>query len=273
SPTSTAPTRRRPSTLDLQRWALKAAKELHMEAFHAAHGWVNNFKARYHVISRRVTNIVTRHKIENPDEILKAENDFLDSFYKSSSRFSPSEILNTDQVGVERELYSKRTLSAEGEKKVFGTVRFKNAMPHSYTSQPTISLEGKLVGPMYLCLQEPKDKMGELVKRGLFEPENVVITCSSSGKLTSSLVRYWRDNCLLPFVGNKCLLLSDSWPGQSGEDLYSEEGCDGKKLQRLEIPPKTTSDLQPLDCYTNPQIKNFIKKCYQRVALDELDVD
>ncbi|CAF1542411.1 unnamed protein product [Didymodactylos carnosus] len=28
----------------LQRWALKAAKEVHLEAFHASHGWVNNFK-------------------------------------------------------------------------------------------------------------------------------------------------------------------------------------------------------------------------------------
>ncbi|CAF1252143.1 unnamed protein product [Didymodactylos carnosus] len=154
-------------------------------------------------------------------------------------------------VGVEKEIYSKRTLTTEGEKKVFG----------------------KLVGPMYLCLQEPKGKMGELVKRGLFEPKNVVIACSSSGKLTSSLVRYWRDKCLLPFVGNESLLLSDSLPGQGDEELYTQQECGGKKVQRLAIPPKTTSDLQPLDCYTNRQIKNFIKKCHQRVALDELDVD
>ncbi|CAF1479752.1 unnamed protein product [Didymodactylos carnosus] len=109
--------------------------------------------------------------------------------------------------------------------------------------------------------------MGEMVKRGLFEPKNVVITCSSSGKLTSSLVRYWRDHCLLPFVGNKSLLLSDSWPGQGDEDLYTKEGCGGKLVQRLAIPPKTTSDLQPLDCYTNRQIKNFIKKCHQRFSI------
>ncbi|CAM4855900.1 unnamed protein product [Rotaria socialis] len=33
---------------------------------------------------------------------------------------------------------------------------------------------------------------------------------SASGKLTPSLVAYWRDNCLLPSIGDKCLLLSDS---------------------------------------------------------------
>jgi hypothetical protein len=43
---------------------------------------------------------------------------------------------------------------------------------------------------MFLCLQEPKGRMGDIVKRHLFEPKNVVITCSTSGKLTTSLVKY-----------------------------------------------------------------------------------
>ncbi|CAF1125358.1 unnamed protein product [Didymodactylos carnosus] len=150
---------------DLQRWALKAAKEVHLEDFHASHGWMNNFKARHHVVSRRITNVVTRHEIENPDAILKAETDFRESFFKISSHYSPSQTFNTDQVGVEKELYSKRTLTMEGEKKVFGTVRSKNATTHSYTLQPTISLEGKLVGPMYLCLQEPKGRWATWSKK------------------------------------------------------------------------------------------------------------
>ncbi len=32
----------------------------------------------------------------------------------------------------------------------------------------------------------------------MFQPQNVVITCSKSGKLTTSLVYYWRDKVLAP---------------------------------------------------------------------------
>ncbi|CAF4470333.1 unnamed protein product, partial [Didymodactylos carnosus] len=105
--------------VDLQRWVLKAVKEVHLEAFHPSHGWVNNFKVRHHVVSRRITNVVTCHEIENPDEILKTENDYRENFFKSSSHYRPSQIFNTDQVGVERQLYSNRTLTMEGGKKVF----------------------------------------------------------------------------------------------------------------------------------------------------------
>ena len=81
---------------------------------------------------------------------------------------------------------------------------------HSYTIQPTINLDGQLVGPMYLCLQETNGCMGDIVKRRLFQAKNVVITYSSLGKLTNSLVKYWRDKVLVPSNSRKTLLLSDS---------------------------------------------------------------
>ena len=171
-----------------------------------------------------------------------------------------------------KETHSTRTLSFSGEKKTYGAVASKNATTHSYTLQPIISLAGELVGPMYLCLDEMNGRMGEVVKTPLFKPNNVVVTCLSSGKLTSSLVTYWRDNCLLPSIPSKCLLLSDSWSAQSDPKLYDKSMCDGKDIVRLEIPSKTTSDLQPLDTFFNRQIKNFIKKVHQRVALNEIDI-
>ena len=102
-------------------------------------------------------------------------------------------------------------------------------------------------------------KMGEQVKKNLFQPKNVTITCSSSGKLTTSSVDYWRDNCILPLIGGKCLLLSDSYSGQSREETYLPQNCKGKHVTCLQIPQNSTADLQPLDCYFNRQIKNFLK--------------
>ena len=92
------------------------------------------------------------------------------------------------------------------------------------------------------------------VQAKMFQPRNVVITCSKSGKLTTSLVHYWRDKVLVPIVHKKCLLLSDAWPGQSDEEIYKKvPGC-----KHLAIPKKTTDRIQPLDVFYNRQNKSII---------------
>ena len=149
-------------------------------------------------------------------------------FYKYSSYFNPSQIPNTDQLGIAKEINSTRTLSFAREKKTFDMVASKNATTHSYTVQPIISVDGKQVGPILLCLQEPEGKIGESVKNKLFKHSNVVITCSASGKSASPLVAYWRDNCLLLSIGDKCLLLSDTWSSQNDISLYDKANCQNK---------------------------------------------
>ena len=73
-------------------------------------------------------------------------------------------------------------------------------------------------------------------------------------------------------VDDKCLLLSDSYPGQDREEFYQSENCGGEKVIRLQMPQNTTDELQPLDCCFNRQIKNFLKACYHGVASDQLDI-
>ena len=187
------------------------------------------------------------------------------------SKYEEKDVFNTDQCGIQLELHSARTLSYKGEKDTVGSVRSTNATTHSYTVQPTITLDGHLLSPLFLCLQEPKGPMSGNIRTNLFKATNVVVTCSSSGKLTTSLVEYWRDNALLPSVGDrkKFLLLSDCWGGQaSGKGLYEQiPGC-----TRLEIPKKTTSMIQPLDVFFNRQFKVIPRKLFDRVMLDELDI-
>ena len=202
---------------------------MNLDDFQASITWLLEFKKHHGICSRKITTIVTKSEIYNFDDIKKSE-EFLQKFHQLSAKYLPKQILNTDQVGIEKELHSTRTFSIQGEKKTFGSVLLKNATTHSYTVQPTISLDGKLVGPMFLCLQEPNGRMGDIVKRNLFEPKNVVITCSSSGKLTSSLVKYWRDKVLIPYIEKKALLLSDSWSGQNDENIYHD-------IESIKVPP------------------------------------
>lgn len=63
--------------------------------------------------------------------------------------------MNTDQVGLEKELYFTWTLSYQGEKLTMAAVKSKNAITHSYTVQLIINMAGEVVGPIYQCLKEP----------------------------------------------------------------------------------------------------------------------
>ena len=95
------------------------------------------------------------------------------------------------------------------------------------------------------------------------------MTCSKSGKLTTSLVEYWRDHVLRPFAPSKSLLLSDYWPGQRSSDIYSSvEGC-----KRLEIPAHTTSRIQPLDVYFNRQWKLIARRIFDHIQLDDIAIN
>jgi hypothetical protein len=211
---------------------------------------------------------VTKHEVESQDAINKSADDFVSDVQKLMPKYKLDHVLNTDQSGLELEMYSNCTLSFKGEKITIAKVRSLHNTTHSYTVQPLISMAGGLVGPLYLCLKEPKGHMSENIKQGLFKADNIVITCSKSGKLTTSLAQYWSDNILLPLVGDeKYLLLSDYWGEQRTKTLYEKM----KHLRRLEIPKKATSMIQPLDVGWNRQYKYFIRESYNHVRLYDLD--
>ena len=132
-----------------------------------------------------------------------------------------------------------------------------------------ITMSDRHIGPLFLCLKEASGYLSGNIKKDLFTASNVVVSCSKSGKLTTSLVQYWIDNVLKPTIGNqKCLLLFDYSAGQCNETLYA----DLKYLKRLEIPMKTTAIIQPCDVYYNRQYKYLVRKMYHHVRLYGLNI-
>ena len=129
---------------------------------------------------------MTKRQRKDRETIRTSVNHFVTDIRKRLPQFETNEVVNTDQSGIQLELHSTRTLSHKGEAVTAGSIRSINATTHSYTVQSTIVLDGHLLSPLYLCFKEPKGHMSENIRSHLFKASNVVITCSSSGKLTTS---------------------------------------------------------------------------------------
>ncbi|CAF4170822.1 unnamed protein product [Rotaria sordida] len=223
--------------IHLKRWALQKAREINDNTFKASNNWVLQFKRRHALCSRKVTKLITQREVLDADTIDNSANNFISKIKNLLPHYRQSNVLNTDQSGLEIEMVGNRTLSFKGEKATFGKVRSVYNTSHSYTVQLIISLMGQPIGTCYLCLKEKNDYMSDNIKKNLFQASNVTVTCSKSGKLSSSLVEYGIQNVLEPTVGNeKVPLLLYSWGGQTDEQLYSK-----MKHLRLEIIPKKTT--------------------------------
>src|SRR5579863_7664995 len=80
----------------------------------------------------------------------------------------------------------------EGRKISYAVIAH-NLSTHSYTVQYVISMEGRIMGKAFVCLQEKGGKLGPRVTAEVDEylPPNIALTCSSSGKMSTSLNEYF----------------------------------------------------------------------------------
>ncbi|CAF5054149.1 unnamed protein product, partial [Rotaria sp. Silwood1] len=138
---------------------------------------------------------------------------------------------------------------------------------------PIINMLGELVGPVFTCLQESKGRLGPRIQKSIYKAKNIHFTCSKSGKLIKSHIQYWAEKVLRPSVSDNCLLLLDSWSGQTDPDIYNEIFTGNIKCEQLQISPKTIGDIQPLDQYFFRQWKYFKQRICDRLAIDEIDID
>lgn len=175
---------------DLQRWALQARKEIGFEdvRFRASPWWVHYFKKAHRITSRKINKFVTRKTLENQQTLQKQSDEFLENVRPYFTTYGPENIYNSDQSGFQLEIHSGRTLADEGVKQVACIVQSIASTTHSYTIQPTISADGKLLSPLFLVLKEPSGTFGPIVEQNLYRPSNVFLTASKSGKLTSGTI-------------------------------------------------------------------------------------
>jgi len=258
------------STIKL--WALEAAQSFRDPSFNfkASSYWMAKFKENHGITSRKITKLVSRREATNADSILTSAGNFQTETKELAKLYPPERVINSDQAGFLIDLNSNRTLSHIGEKLTMASVISPtNASTHSYTCQYVISLAGTIVGNVFLCLQEKTGRMGDRVKKNLFPATNVTVTCSSSGKLTTSLYEYFLDNIIVKNMTEDFLYIIDSWGGQTNATTYSErfDKDDSPSCKLKIIPKKCTSLCQPLDTTFHRQLKYFARALHEEFKL------
>jgi hypothetical protein len=258
---------------DLKRWAIKRRNEISLQNFTASNMWLWRFKQQHRIVSRKITKFVTRNYSKERADQISTANLFVNSTKLFLQSYTDNQIYNTDQSGFNKEIHSGRTLEFKGVRHVEATVQSTSATTHSYTIQPTISKDGKLLSPLFVVLQEPTGSFGPRVLQTLFKAPNIYVRASTSGKLTKEELKIWFKDVFFPAVGERSVLLVDSWTTYKDRAMIQNVTPEDKEIEILTIPPSTTSLVQPLDKYGFRLWKNFVRKFSDRVILDNIEVD
>ncbi len=92
-------------------WALQKARELEDTTFNASDNWILIFKRRHSLCSRKITKLITQREIEDSDVINNSANNFAAKIKKLLPDYQQSNVINTDQSGLELEMVGNRILS------------------------------------------------------------------------------------------------------------------------------------------------------------------
>ena len=149
---------------DIRRWALHRAEEIGLLNFVASPVWVNRFKRKYRISSRKICKFTSFRKEVEREEIENQAIEFLLKFQDDYANFPRDKIFNSDQCGFRYTEMGNRTLSHTGEKKTAVAIRPNlSTMTHSYSIQPTISMTGKMKTPLFIVLKEKGGQFGPRV--------------------------------------------------------------------------------------------------------------
>jgi len=185
--------------------------------------------------------------------------------------FDPNCVINADQSSFQRMMPSGRTLTHKGEQKTEAHISNLPGLTHSYTVHYTTSME-RLLLKLYICLQEINGEFGPRVIQDIFTADNLVVSCSQSGKETKSHVLDFNSRVLLECMDSDFVYFLDSWPGQKDNALFNCFNESTVRCTKLVIPPKTTSLCQPLDCGFFRPLKSIVRRFYDTIANSDLAI-
>ena len=227
-------------------------------------------------MSRKVTKFVS---LRFADEEKKIEDNALQFVLEVQSLipndFRPHRVINIDQMGINLEVVSGRTLEVQGEKAVIKCVQTPNAMQHSSTVMPAITAAGELLSPLYICMKEANQeasqgRFGPQVEQTMFRHPNIHVVANTSAIMNKPrTMEYFRD-VLFPNAPNNFLLICDSTKLFKDDEMIESVKPVNTTFLKKVIPPKATGLIQPLDLFFNRQFKHFVRKFQDRIRVESI---
>ncbi|XP_067208384.1 uncharacterized protein [Linepithema humile] len=259
--------------VDLARWAIRAQENLNVPGFTASSRWIRKFKIIHNIVSRKITKFIKKTSIMSNVDFEEKCNTFIENVKYQIIEYGVENIYNSDQSGFQLELHAGHTLAYKGTKKIESAVQSVSATTHSYTIQPTVSADGRLLSPLFIVLKEVSGTFGPKVQETMFKAPNIFVTASKSGKLTAHYFKIWLQGVFFPNVGPKSVLLLDSWTGHCPNIIQESKPESTEDIILLTIPAGTTGKIQPLDVYGFRLWKNFIRHFSDTVMLLGLEIN
>lgn len=149
--------------------------------------------------------------------------------------------------------------SAIGSKQVIISYQQTRSKTHSYTIQPTISVSGQLMCPLFVVLQEKDGVFGEYVQQHMFNHPVLCVLASSSGLVTKNILQKWYGDVFYKNCGQRCMLLVNSLTSFNDQNFYNQVKPRNVHCEQKTVPPKTTGKIQPLDVGYFRHYKSFIR--------------
>lgn len=238
----------------LEEEALKIATSLGILEFKASSMYIKRWKKRFNVSMRRGTN----ESQKLPDDYVEAANGFLQTVrsLRIKNDYTYFNICNMDQTMVRFDEPYSRTNEVVGNK----TIRIANTgcKKRGFTVALAAAASGHKF-PAFIILKEPTGRIPPRVMNELRIPDNVKVTCSVNGWMTSVLMESW---------------LNRIW-GQNDDDVRRLIILDRasihttpqikEKIENLDtdlviIPAGCTSLLQPADVSWMSPFKSALRR-------------
>lgn len=201
-------------------------------------------------MSRKITKFVTRKCLLDKAVIRKSADDFVNATRREMSLFDPYMIFNADQTGIQKELYGARSLAFLGEKVVERLIQAKSSLTHSFTFLPMIFMNGSLGPKAFMVMSEPTGRFPPT--RPIPITPNLEVKAAKSHIMNKELMCDWIKSCVVhPSLPKRLLMLVDSWPNFKDHSTMQQCFPAGYDVTIRNIPPHTTSMIQPLDAHWN----------------------
>ncbi|OQV22539.1 hypothetical protein BV898_03365 [Hypsibius exemplaris] len=79
-------------------------------------------------------------------------------------------------------------------------------------------------------------------------------------------LKVWLEEVFFPHVGDRTVLVIDSWSTYKNTALLDAATPEGPHVQIVTVPPKTTPLCQPLDVFGFRMWKTFVRKIWDWVV-------